>query len=63
MYVCVCHAVTDRDIHEAVDAQGVAHVDELEELCGAGSCCGSCRDVAQELIDARLVQARAYAAA
>ena len=40
MYVCVCHAVTDRDIHEAVDAQGVAHVDELEELCGAGSCCG-----------------------
>ena len=62
MFVCVCHAITDREIHEAVDS-GVDHVDQLEELCGAGSRGGSCRHTAQELIDARLLEARAYAAA
>lgn len=61
MFVCVCHAVTDREIHEAVDS-GVDHVDKLEELWGVGSGCGTCRSTAQELIDARLIEARSYAA-
>ena len=61
MFVCVCHAVTDRDIHEAVDG-GVDHVDQLGELCGAGTCCGSCRSTAQELIESRLMEAQSYAA-
>ncbi len=61
MFVCVCHAITDRDIHDAVDA-GVDHVDQLEELCGAGSACGTCRYTAQELIDARLMESQSYAA-
>lgn len=62
MFVCLCRAVTDREIHEAVDG-GVDHVDQLEELCGVGSGCGSCRHLAQELIDARLEEGQAYAAA
>lgn len=61
MFVCLCHAVTDREIRDAVD-NGIADVDQLQEMCGAGSGCGSCRDVAQEVIDARLLEARAYAA-
>jgi len=61
MFVCVCHAVTDRDIHEAVD-RGIDHVDQLAEVCGAGTCCGSCRPTAQELIEARLMEAQSYAA-
>lgn len=61
MFVCVCHAVTDREIHEAVD-NGVEHVDQLEELCGAGTGCGTCKTTAQELIDARRMEARSYAA-
>jgi bacterioferritin-associated ferredoxin len=61
MFVCVCHAITDREIHEAVD-DGVEHIDQLEELCGAGSGCGSCRSTAQELITTRLMESRAYAA-
>lgn len=62
MFVCVCKAITDREIHEAVDS-GIDHVDQLEELCGVGTGCGTCRHTAQELIDARLLESRAYAAA
>jgi bacterioferritin-associated ferredoxin len=61
MFVCVCHAITDREIRDADDS-GVEHVDQLEELCGAGSGCGSCRHMAQELIDARRMEAQSYAA-
>lgn len=61
MFVCVCHAVTDREIHEAVDS-GIEHVEQLEELCGVGTGCGSCRIVAQELIEARRMEAQSYAA-
>ncbi len=63
MFVCLCQAVTDREIHEVVDQGAVEHVDQLEELCGAGSGCGTCRHTAQELIDARLMDGQAYAAA
>jgi len=63
MFVCVCHAITDRDIHEAVDAAGIEHVDQLEALCGAGSSCGTCRHSAQELIESHLTEGQAYAAA
>lgn len=62
MFVCVCRAVTDREILDAVDDGGVHHADQLEELCGAGSCCGTCKPMAQELIDARLLESRTYAA-
>jgi bacterioferritin-associated ferredoxin len=60
MFVCVCHAVTDRDIHRAVD-EGIAHIEQLEDRCGVGSSCGSCRPIAQELIDSRLSEGQAYA--
>ena len=63
MFVCLCKAITDREIHEAVDAGAVGHVDDLEQLCGVGSGCGTCRPTAQELIDARLTETGAYAAA
>lgn len=61
MFVCVCRAVTDREILDAVD-NGIEHVDQLEEHCGAGSGCGSCKVLAQELIDSRRLEAGAYAA-
>lgn len=49
MYICVCHAVTDRDIH-AARRRGVRTLDELSAETGAGSCCGSCADVAERLL-------------
>lgn len=41
MYVCVCHAVTDRDIQQAV-AQGAHSMRELSARTGVASTCGRC---------------------
>ena len=61
MYVCLCFSVTDEEIHDAVD-QGAQTVEQLADHCGAGTGCGGCRGMAQELIDKRLAESRSYAA-
>ena len=61
MYVCLCRAVTDTDIAAAVDA-GVNDLQQLEEHMGVGAGCGSCREMAQHLIDQQLQEAQFYAA-
>ena len=61
MYVCLCKAITDKQIHDAVD--GGAHtLSQVSETCGAGTGCGRCLDVAQQLIDQRLADSQTYAA-
>ena len=62
MYVCLCKAVTDREIREAVE-DGASHVSDLAERCGLGTGCGRCRNTAQELIDQHLAESLCYAAA
>jgi len=50
MYVCICNAVTDKDIKCAVK-QG--H-DTYEKICcqlNVASCCGRCQWVAREVIN------------
>ncbi|MGB8378964.1 MAG: bacterioferritin-associated ferredoxin [Rhodanobacteraceae bacterium] len=59
MYVCICNAVTDRAIHQAV-REGVTTVDELSRRTGCGDCCGSCVDLAGEMLDDAL-RSRAFA--
>jgi bacterioferritin-associated ferredoxin len=54
MYVCICNGVTDHDIRHAAEA-GCRTMAELTMRTGAGSSCGSCVDMASEL----LAQARA----
>ena len=49
MYVCICNGVTDRQIREAAEA-GCASVAELTMRTGAGANCGSCLDMAAEMI-------------
>ena len=61
MYVCVCQAVKDSEVRQAV-ASGVQDVDELGEVLGVGTGCGTCRDFAQALIDETLDESLAYAA-
>ncbi len=61
MYVCLCKAVTDSEIIEAVD-NGAHHLEHLEEHHGVGTGCGCCRETAQQLIDQRLAEASSYAA-
>lgn len=49
MYVCVCHAVTDKQISATI-AQGVTTLQALRSELGVGSCCGKCaRDVRSQL--------------
>ena len=49
MYVCVCNAVTDRDIGSAV-AEGCCSLRELREQLGVGACCGRCKGCAREVL-------------
>ncbi|HEY5763124.1 MAG TPA: (2Fe-2S)-binding protein [Rhodocyclaceae bacterium] len=46
MYVCVCNAVTESDIDNAV-AAGCTTLRELRESLGVGTCCGRCSDCAR----------------
>ncbi len=56
MYVCVCNAVTERDIGSAV-AEGCCSLRELRDQLGVGNCCGRCtgcaRDVLHQSLHAR----------
>ncbi|MEZ5560346.1 MAG: (2Fe-2S)-binding protein [Pseudomonadales bacterium] len=61
MYVCLCKAVTDHEIAEAVDG-GISDLESLEHHSGVGTGCGCCREFAQQIIDARLAERTSYAA-
>ena len=49
MVLCICRAITDREIDAAVSA-GARSVDAVSACCGAGTDCGACR----EAIEARI---------
>jgi bacterioferritin-associated ferredoxin len=51
MYVCGCRAVTDREVHEAVQA-GARSAAEVADRCGAGSRCGNCVDLVLAVVEA-----------
>jgi bacterioferritin-associated ferredoxin len=62
MYVCVCQAISDRQIREVVD-RGAASVYEVQVHLPVASCCGRCEDSVREVIEAqRLTTSRAKAA-
>jgi bacterioferritin-associated ferredoxin len=52
MWVCICHAVTDREVHAAIDA-GAATRDAVTTACGAGGDCGSCHHMIEQMIEAK----------
>lgn len=56
MYVCVCNAVTENAIREAV-GDGVRTLKELRLLTGCSMTCGTCQDVAEDVL-AEAVQFR-----
>lgn len=49
MYVCVCNAVTERQVYEAIEA-GATTVKALSRQLGVGSQCGSCVSCAKECL-------------
>ncbi len=49
MYVCICHAVTDKQIRQAA-AKGASTVMDLTNELGVAAGCGSCRETAAEIL-------------
>ena len=49
MYVCVCNAVTDTAIKQAVK-KGHDSLEAIQKELYVGTCCGRCKPFAQELI-------------
>lgn len=57
MYICICKAVSDRAIRQAVHS-GATSLADLRERLEIGTCCGKCACAAREL----LAEARSGAA-
>lgn len=58
MYVCICQAITDRQIERAVDS-GIDSVEALRDTLGVASCCGSCETTAEAIVAERRAAASA----
>jgi bacterioferritin-associated ferredoxin len=50
MYVCLCNGVTEREIRQVAEA-GCRTVSELTMRTGCGASCGSCIEMAAQLLD------------
>ncbi len=42
MYVCICRAVTEKELQKCIDENSCTKVSQVKKLCGAGSRCGKC---------------------
>ena len=62
MYVCLCHAISDRQIREAVE-HGAQSLDKVQCQLPVGTCCGSCADTARQIIESHARACAAPAAA
>jgi bacterioferritin-associated ferredoxin len=49
MYVCICSAVTDREIRQCAEL-GVASIADLKDTLGVATGCGRCACVADEIL-------------
>jgi bacterioferritin-associated ferredoxin len=50
MIVCICRAVSDRQI-QAVVSRGASSMSQVRAELGTGECCGKCSRQVRELID------------
>lgn len=55
MYVCLCRAVTDRQVRESVE-NGASTFREVRDELDLGTCCGRCVPEARMLIDETLAK-------
>ncbi|HUR97516.1 MAG TPA: iron-sulfur cluster assembly scaffold protein [Pyrinomonadaceae bacterium] len=53
--ICTCFGVSEESIVSAITENGFTQVDQVAETCRAGSGCGSCRLLIQELVDTHLI--------
>jgi bacterioferritin-associated ferredoxin len=57
MYVCICNAVTDSDIRNAVD-DGVRNFKQLSRATDCGKSCGCCKEMAVDILQQTLINNR-----
>ena len=50
MYICLCNAVTEREIRSCCAEEGARNLRDLERCLGVGSNCGRCRPAATEIL-------------
>ncbi len=51
MYVCICHGVTERELHDEI-ASGARTEEAIAARCGAGTSCGMCVERICDLLSA-----------
>ena len=56
MYVCICQAVTDQQIDQAV-VDGVRSFNDLQEVLGVSTGCGVCTENARRRFETALAAA------
>lgn len=61
MYVCVCNAVSDKDIVDAVH-NGADDLEAIQSELGASSGCGTCREYTELVINQALAEKLGHAA-
>ena len=49
MYICICNAITDKQILQA-QQNGCNSIDDITQELGVGNCCGRCIDKATNLL-------------
>lgn len=52
MYVCICHGVTEKDLQKAAK-QGANSLQDVKQMTGCATGCGSCADMALEVLRAQ----------
>jgi NifU-like protein len=49
--ICTCFGVSEERIEKAITENNLQTVEEVGEFCRAGTGCGSCQPLIQEIID------------
>ena len=49
MYVCICNAITDRQIRRAAES-GASDLWDLQRELGVAAGCGSCKEMASAIL-------------
>ncbi|HEX7026055.1 MAG TPA: (2Fe-2S)-binding protein [Gammaproteobacteria bacterium] len=55
MYICICKAVTEDQVHRVID-QGAARLRDLQIQLGVATQCGACAGCARSILSERTSQ-------
>ncbi len=51
MYICLCNAITERDIRSCCADEGACTMRDLERCLGVGASCGKCKHAAKQILN------------